>query len=175
MAIEDYNKHTPKIDPSSFIHASAIVIGDVTIGAHCSIWPLVTIRGDVNTIHIGNETNIQDNSVLHVTADSRFDPGGFPLTIGSRVTIGHQVILHACSLDDGCLIGMGSIVMDGVSIGAKAFIGAGSLVPPNKKIEGGYLWLGSPVKKIRKLNDDELESLEYSADHYMALKDSYMK
>ena len=174
MPIESYLDRFPRIDPTAFVHASAVVNGKVSIGAHSSIWPMVTIRGDVNEIRIGQSTNIQDGSVLHVTADSKYDPGGFPLIIGDHITVGHKVILHGCTIEDYCLIGMGSIIMDNVTIRTKALIGAGSLVPPGKTLVGGGLWLGSPVKRIRSLTAQELKILEYSANHYVELKNTYL-
>lgn len=170
MAIRDFEDHLPDIHPTSYIDDKALVIGDVTIGEHCSVWPFTVIRGDVNSIKIGNNTNIQDNSVLHVTHDGPYNPGGFNLQIGDDVTVGHRVILHGCHIGNHCLIGMGSTIMDGVKIEANTIIGAGSLVTPNKTLEPGYLWLGSPAQKVRKLTDEEIKSIAYSAQHYVKLK-----
>lgn len=173
MAIRDFEKHSPKIAASAFIDDMAVVIGDVEIGEEVSVWPTTVIRGDVNSIRIGARTNIQDGSVLHVTHDSEHAPGGFPLKIGEGVTVGHKVILHACTIGDYCLVGMGSTVLDGAVLEEKVMLGANSLVSPGKVLESGYLYLGSPAQKVRKLKDSELAWLEYSAAHYVVLKNRY--
>ena len=175
MTIRNFKDKKPNIHSSTFIDESALVLGDVKIGKDCSIWPMTVIRGDVNTIQIGNNTNIQDNSVLHVTHDGPYNPGGYNLKIGSNITVGHRVILHGCQIGDLCLIGMGSTIMDGVIIESNNIIGAGSLVTPNKHLESGYLWMGSPARKVRKLSDEEVESIEYSAQSYVKLKNRHQK
>jgi len=152
-----------------------LVVGDVVIGADSSIWPMTTVRGDVNSIRIGKRTNIQDGSILHVTHDGEFAPGGFELTIGDNVTVGHGVILHACTVGNFSLVGMGATVLDGAIIEDFAMVGAGSLVSPGKIIESGYLWLGAPARKVRELTDKEKKWLAYSADHYVNLKDRHRK
>lgn len=174
MAIRPFQEHTPTISNACYIDPDATIIGKVHIGEHCSVWPQVSIRGDVNSITIGSHTNVQDGSVLHVTADSPYVPGGFPLVIGQYVTIGHNVVLHACEVGNYSLIGMGSTILDGAKIGDHCLIGAGSLVPPKKELESGHLWLGNPVKKVRVLNEKELEMLEWSAQHYVDLKNQYL-
>ena len=174
MTIRNFENIKPDIHATTFVDDSAVVIGDVTIGEHCSIWPMTVIRGDVNSIQIGNNTNIQDNSVLHVTHDGPYTLGGYKLIIGSNVTVGHRVILHGCNVGDYCLIGMGATIMDGVIIEPYTLIGAGSLVTPNKKLESGYLWMGSPVRKVRQLTDEERQSIEYSAQNYVKLKNKYL-
>lgn len=173
MTIRNFENKKPTIHSSSFIDETALVLGEVVIGENCSIWPLTVIRGDVNSIHIGKNTNIQDNSVLHVTHDSAYNPGGFDLKIGNNVTVGHRVILHGCNIGDSCLIGMGATIMDGAVIESHTLIGAGSLVTPNKHLESGFLWMGSPARKVRKLSEDELESIEYSALNYVELKNRH--
>jgi len=175
MSIRSFQGISPSIANSAYIDVDAVVIGNVSIGADSSVWPTVAIRGDVQKITIGARTNIQDGSVIHVTADNQFNPGGFPTTIGNGVTVGHKAILHACTVEDYALIGMGAIILDGATIRAKALVGAGSVVGPGKDIEGGYLWLGSPAKKIRPLSEKELAYLEFSAQHYVDLKNKYMK
>ena len=174
MTIRTFNHISPDIDPTAYIDAAAMVIGDVTVAADASLWPMVVARGDVNTITIGARTNIQDGTVLHVSHDSEFAPGGFPLTIGADVTVGHQAILHGCTVEDRCLIGMAATVMDGAIVRSGAIVGAGSLVPPGKDLEGGYLWVGSPVRQARELRDGEKGFLEYSAQHYVELKNRHM-
>ena len=150
-----------------------MIIGDVEIGIQSSVWPLCVVRGDIHAIRIGERSNIQDGSILHVTHDSEFAPGGFKLTIGNDITVGHNVVLHACTVEDLCLIGMGSVVLDGSVVQSGAMVGAGSLVPPNKVLEGGYMWLGSPVKKVRQLTEKEKAFLSYSAKHYVDLKNRH--
>jgi len=173
MTIRAFRNNAPNIDDSAWVDDSAVVIGDVTIGENSSVWPLVVIRGDIHQIRIGNRSNIQDGSILHVTHVSQFNPDGFPLEIGSDVTIGHNVVLHGCSIQDRCLIGMGSTVLDGAVVESNIMVGANSLVPGGKHLESGFLWLGSPVKKIRPLNEHELRFLGYSAKNYHALAQEY--
>lgn len=175
MSVRSFQGITPAIASSAYIDEDCVIIGDVTIGADCSIWPTVVIRGDVHKITIGSRTNIQDGSVLHVTADNQYNPGGHPLTLGDGVTIGHKAILHACTVEDFALIGMNATILDGAIVKAKALVGAGSVVSPGKVIEGGYLWLGTPAKKVRELTEKELAYLEFSAQHYVDLKNKYMK
>ncbi|MDH5592341.1 MAG: gamma carbonic anhydrase family protein [Gammaproteobacteria bacterium] len=173
MAIRNFEDKQPDIHSSVFIDETALVVGDVQIGKNSSVWPLTVVRGDVNSIVIGENTNIQDNSVLHVSHAGPYNPGGFDLKIGDNVTVGHRVILHGCQIKDSCLIGMGSTIMDGVIIEPHTIIGAGSLVTENKHLESGYLWMGSPARQVRKLRNEEIESIEYSAQHYVRLKNSH--
>lgn len=174
MTIRSLENLHPHIADSAYVDESAQVIGDVTIGADASIWPTAVVRGDIHSIKIGARTNIQDGSILHVTHDSPFQSGGFSLELGENITVGHRVVLHGCTIGDNSLIGMGAVIMDGVRIDSGAFVGAGSLVPGGKHLQGGYLWLGSPVKRIRTLNDQEREYLGYSAKHYVELKNRYL-
>lgn len=175
MTIRKFENFTPDIDDSAYVDDTALVLGDVVIGADSSIWPMTAVRGDVNSIRIGKRTNIQDGSILHVTHDGEFAPGGFALTVGDDVTVGHGVILHACTVGNFALVGMGATVLDGAVVEDYAMIGAGSLVSPGKTIEGGYLWLGSPARKVRELTDKERKWLEYSAQHYVKLKNRHRK
>ena len=174
MSIKTYKGISPSIAARVFVDESAMVIGDVTLEQDSSIWPMCVVRGDVNRIHIGQRTNIQDGSVLHVTHPHTTMPEGFALTIGDNVTVGHKVILHGCHVHDNCLIGMGSTVMDGAVIHPYVILGAGSLVSPGKELEGGHLWLGSPARKVRPLTDDEYKWIDYSATHYVNLKNDYL-
>lgn len=174
MSIEVFEGVNPKINETAFVHDKAVVIGKVEIGADSSIWPGAVLRGDVNKITIGRATSIQDGSVLHVTHDGPYTPGGRGLIIGDNVTVGHSVTLHACTINNNCLIGIGSIILDNAILQNNVLLGAGSLVPPNKTLESGYLWLGNPVKKIRKLTDEEISFFEYSAKHYVKLKNKYL-
>jgi carbonic anhydrase/acetyltransferase-like protein (isoleucine patch superfamily) len=171
--IRDFGDLRPALHTTCWVDPTALVVGDVHIGAHSSVWPLCVLRGDIHRIAIGVRTNIQDGSVLHVTHDSRFAPGGYSLTVGDEVTVGHKVILHGCTIGDRCLIGMGSIVMDGAVIESGAMLAAGSLVPPGKRLGGGFLWRGAPARRARPLTDEEKEYLEYSAAQYARLKDRY--
>ena len=172
MTIRKFENHAPKIHSSTYIDETALVSGNVEIGEDSSVWPMTVIRGDVNFIMIGKRSNIQDASVLHVTHASReyTTETGYPLIIGDDVTVGHKALLHACEIGNRVLVGMGSIVMDGVIVEDETIIAAGSLVPPRKILESGYLWVGSPVKKSRPLTDKEKTYLKYSAEHYVRLK-----
>jgi carbonic anhydrase/acetyltransferase-like protein (isoleucine patch superfamily) len=172
--ISAYQGIFPQLGDSVYIHPSANVIGDVVLGDHASVWPGTVIRGDVNHIRIGAGSNIQDLSVLHVSHKSSWDVDGSPLIIGENVTIGHKVVLHGCNIADECLIGMGSIVMDKVIVQKHVLLGAGSLVPEGKVLESGYLYLGSPAKKVRALSDQEIAHFMYSANHYIKLKNIYL-
>ena len=174
MTIRTFEQYTPRIAGSAFVDDSAVVTGNVVVGADSSVWPVCSVRGDIHSIRIGERTNIQDGSILHVTHDSEFAPGGNALSIGSDVTVGHSAVVHACTIEDLCLIGMGSVLLDGAVVKSGAIIGAGSLVPPGRELEGGYLWLGSPVKRVRELTDNEKAFLQYSAAHYVDLKNRHM-
>jgi carbonic anhydrase/acetyltransferase-like protein (isoleucine patch superfamily) len=167
--IRPFAKKSPSIATDAWVDDSALIIGDVGIGSHSSVWPMAVIRGDVQRIRVGSGTNIQDGSVLHVSHDSRFLPGGSPLQVGDRVTVGHRVILHGCEVGDGCFIGMGSTILDGAVLEPGVMLGAGTLVASGKRLEGGYLWLGSPARRVRPLTEGEREYMDYSADHYIRL------
>lgn len=174
MTIQSFAALHPNIAENVFIDETAVVIGDVHIGADTSIWPLTVLRGDVNTIIIGQRTSIQDGSIVHVTHRGIYHPDGYATVIGDDVTVGHRVILHGCNISDRCLIGMGSCIMDGAIIESEVVLAAGSLVPPGKILQGGHLWLGTPVRCIRKLTDQETEHLLYSANQYVKLKNQYL-
>ncbi len=175
MTIRSFKGISPSIAATAYVDEHALAIGDVTVGDDASLWPMVVARGDVHAISIGRRTNIQDGSVLHVTQDNEFSPGGHPLRIGDDVTVGHNVTLHACTIEDLCLIGMGSTILDGAVVRSRVMVGAGSLVTPGKELEGGYLYLGSPAKKARPLTEQELRYLTYSSGHYVALKDQHRR
>lgn len=174
MAIRPFLQHFPRIAASTYVDEMAAIIGDVTIGEDSSIWPFASIRGDVQKISIGHRTSIQDGCVLHVTHDSQYNPGGFKLSIGSDVTVGHKVTLHACTISDNCIVGMNSVVLDGAVVESNVIVGAGSLVPPGKILTSGFLWLGSPVVKKRPLTPEELGFIQYSAQSYVTLKNNYL-
>ncbi|MGZ5008252.1 MAG: gamma carbonic anhydrase family protein [Methylobacter sp.] len=174
MAIRHFKNKQPKIGKSVFIDDSAVVIGDVTLGDDVSIWPTTVLRGDVERIAIGDGTNVQDGSVLHVTHAGKYTGQGYPLTIGKGVTIGHRAVVHACTVGDYCLVGIGAIIMDGAVLEDYVMLGAGSLVPPGKKLESGYLYVGVPARQARPLNESEKEFLEYSSQQYIHLKNEYL-
>ena len=167
--IRSFDQKAPRIANPCWIDPTALVIGEVSIGKNSSLWPGVIVRGDIQAISIGEESNVQDGSVLHVSHDSEFLPGGAPLIIGSRVTIGHNAILHGCQIEDSTLIGMGAIVMDQAIVRTHTVVGAGSVVPGGKELESGYLYLGSPARRVRKLTEQELDYFDYSAQHYVKL------
>ena len=175
MNIRPYLDTQPNIADSAYIDPAAVVIGDVVLGEHTSVWPCAVIRGDVNHIRIGNRSNVQDLSMLHVSHKSADKPDGSPLLIGEDVTIGHRVVLHGCIIGNRVLVGMGSTILDDAIIEDDVMIGAGSLVPPRKRIESGYLYVGSPVKQVRPLNDEEKKFLVYSAKHYIHIAEQYPK
>ncbi len=173
--IQSFQNHAPQLASSVYVHHSATVIGHVSCAENVSIWPGAVIRGDINFIRIGMGSNIQDCAVLHVNHQSAYDPAGSPLIIGNNVTIGHSVILHGCTIEDESLIGMGSIVMDKVIVQKNVLVAAGSLVPEGKVLESGYLYMGSPVKKIRALKADEIAFFMVSANNYIQLKNQYLQ
>lgn len=174
MSIRKFNDKKPLIGRSVFIDESAVVIGDVVLGDDVSVWPSTVIRGDVESIRIGDGTNVQDGSVLHVSHEGPFSPQGQPLTIGKGVTIGHNAVVHACTVGDYCLIGIGAIILDGAVLEDYVMLGAGALVAPGKKLDSGYLYVGSPAKQVRPLSDREKEFLEYSYQHYIQLKNEHL-
>ncbi len=175
MAVRKFNDKQPKIGKSVFIDDSAVVIGDVTLGDDVSIWPTTVIRGDVESVVIGDGTNVQDGSILHVTHAGKYTDQGYPLTIGKGVTIGHRAVVHACTVGDYCLIGIGAIIMDGAVLEDYVMLGAGALVPPGKRLKSGHLYVGIPAKPVRALDETEKEFLEYSSKQYIQLKNEYLK
>ena len=157
----------PQLDASVFLAPSACVIGDVQIGARSSLWFNVVVRGDVNFIRIGNRTNIQDGSIIHVTRDTH------PTVIGNDVSVGHSVTLHGCTVHDGCLIGIGAIVLDGAVIGASSLVAAGSVVSPGTQIPPRSLVMGSPGRVKRALTEDECQNIHLIAERYIQYQDDY--
>lgn len=174
MSISNYLDAQPQLADRVYLHASAQVIGSVQIGPDSSIWCNAVLRGDVNDIVIGRGSNIQDFTMGHVSHRSPSKPNGSPLIIGDYVTIGHGVMLHGCRIGNECLIGMGSIVMDDVIVEEHVMIGAGSLVPPGKTLESGFLYVGRPALKVRALTEAEIAYLRYSAEHYVRVKNNYL-
>ncbi len=163
-----YNGASPKVHPSVFLAQNTVVIGDVEIGEDSSVWFGTVIRGDVNYIRIGKGTNIQDNSVVHVTHETH------PTIVGDYVTVGHRVILHGCKVGNYVLIGMGAVVMDGVEIEDFVLVGAGALLTPNKRFPSYTLVAGFPAKVVRELRQEEVELIKQSAMNYIAYKNSYL-
>ncbi|QFI39641.1 gamma carbonic anhydrase family protein [Moritella marina ATCC 15381] len=174
-SLRKYQGIAPQIANSAYIDKSTVLIGDISIAEDASIWPLVAARGDVNKISIGARTNVQDGCILHVTRKSPANPVGIPLVIGEDVTVGHKALLHACTIGDRVLVGMGAIILDGAIIEDDVMIGAGTLVPPRKTLVSGYLYIGSPAKQARKLTVDEVVFLKQSADNYVVLKNEYIE
>ncbi len=172
--LRSYKGITPFLGSNVYIDSSAILVGDITLSDDVSLWPLVAARGDVNKISIGARTNIQDGSVLHVTRKSASNPDGNPLIIGEDVTVGHKCMLHGCQLGDRILVGMGAIIMDGVAVEDDVFIGAGSVVTPNKTLKSGFLYVGNPAKKVRPLKASEVAFLKQSSINYVELKNDYL-
>ncbi len=169
MSLRCFEGRCPRLASGAWVDPTAVLVGDVTLGSSVSAWPHCVIRGDIHRIEIGAETNIQDGSILHVSHDSRFHPGGAPLIIHDRVTVGHQVVLHGCEVGALCLIGIGARVLDRAILEPRTMIGAGALVPPGKRLQGGFLYLGTPARRARTLTDQELEYLDYTAAHYVRL------
>jgi carbonic anhydrase/acetyltransferase-like protein (isoleucine patch superfamily) len=158
-----------------FVDSSAVVIGKVTLGDDASIWPNAVIRGDVQAISVGARTSIQDGSVLHVTSPNPVYPEGLPLIIGSDVTVGHSVTLHACTISNFCLIGMGSVLLDAVHAEEFVMVGAGSVVTPRTRLTTMGLYVGNPARRIRELKESEIETIKHSAKHYVKVKDNYLR
>ncbi len=167
MSILPFKNKVPKINPDCFIAHNSTIIGDVEIDSQSSIWFGTVIRGDVFNIRIGCKTNIQDNSVVHVTTNK------YPTLIGNQVTIGHSVTLHGCTIDDNVLVGIGSIIMDKTEIGEWSIIAAGSVVKPGTKIPSGKLWGGLPAKEIRNIDEKEIEWIKELSRNYMDLSKEY--
>lgn len=174
--ILNYKRLTPEIGKGTWIAPDATVIGNVAIGEDCSVWFGSVIRGDIHYIKIGNRTNVQDLSVIHVTHYRKKDMSdGFPTIIGCNVTIGHKVMLHGCKINDSCLIGMNAVIMDGAEINRESIVAAGAVVTQNKKFPSQSLILGAPAKAVRKLTEQEIESIYYSANQYVSYKNVYLK
>lgn len=157
----------PTIHPTAFIAPGAVVIGDVHIGAHSNIWFGCVVRGDVNHIRIGERTNIQDGTIVHVTRKTG------PTIIGSNITIGHLALLHACTLEDNCFIGMGAKILDDAVVESHSMVAAGALVTPKKRVLKGQLWAGNPAKHMRDLSEKDLEFFPISAENYVQLAEEY--
>lgn len=173
MNIRPFKQYTPNIHSSCMVDESAVVIGQVELAEDVSIWPTAVLRGDVNFIRIGARSNVQDGSVLHVTHRKPDRPEGSPLVVGEDVTVGHKVVLHGCTIGNRVLVGMGAVVLDDAVVDDEVIIGAGSLVPPRKHLKSGYLYVGSPVKQVRALSEEERAFLKQSAVNYVAWAAEY--
>ena len=165
--IREFNGIEPRIHETAYVTDDAVIVGDVEIGEDVSVWFGSVLRGDVNYIRIGARTNIQDQTIIHVSSK------GLPTIIEEEVTVGHRVTLHACHVERGCLIGIGAILMDGVRVGANSLVGAGSLLTPGTQIPPRSLVIGSPARVKRELKDDELASLAQSWKNYVELASEY--
>lgn len=172
--LRKFKECEPVLGAAVFVDETAVVIGGVTLGDDVSIWPTAVVRGDVESIRIGKGTNVQDGSVLHVSHAGDYSDKGHPLTIGEGVTIGHKAVVHACTVGNYCLVGIGAIILDDAILEDYVMLGAGALVPPGKRLESGFLYVGVPAKQVRPLKDSEKEFLEYSYKHYIQLKNEYL-
>jgi len=173
-SLRSFDNHRPLIGERVLIDPSAVVLGEVTLGDDVSVWPTTVVRGDMHWIRVGERTSIQDGSVLHITHAGPFNADGWPLDIGSEVTIGHNATLHGCRIGNRVLIGMGATVMDGAVVEDNVVIAAGALVTPGKRLESGFLSAGSPARQMRALSDREMSFFTYSADNYVRLKDKHI-
>lgn len=173
-AIRPWKGITPTLGERVYVDPSSLVLGDVTLGDDSSVWPMAVVRGDMHRIRIGARVSVQDGSVLHITHASDFNPGGFPLTIGDDVTIGHRAILHGATLGSRILVGMGAIVMDGAVVEDEVIIAAGAVVTPGRRLEGGHVYAGNPAKALRPLKEKERAFFPYTAGNYVRLKDDYL-
>ena len=167
--LRPYRNTVPTIDPSAYVDESAQVIGDVVVGAECSIWLNAVVRGDVNSIRIGRQSNLQDGVIVHVNHDP-----SYPTTVGERVTVGHAAILHGCVIGDRCLIGMGAILLNGSHVGSDSIVAAGTLVPERAIIPPRSLVMGSPGRVRRALTDRELDFILEGAANYVRYRLDYM-
>lgn len=165
--LEPYRGQSPRVDPSAFVHPSAVLIGDVRIGAHASVWPTATLRGDDGAIVIGQRSSIQDGTVIHATE------GLSNTTIGNQVTVGHRVILHGCRVHDDCIIGMGAIVLDNAVVEAGSIVGAGAVIPMGKVVAAGSVVVGNPFKVIRTTTAKDRDWIRYSWNAYVERGEEY--
>lgn len=172
--LRPYLDHWPVLGQRVYLDPAATIIGDVALGDDVSVWPGCVLRGDVNHIRVGARSNIQDGTIVHTSHHSPFNKAGHPTLIGQDVTIGHGTIIHACTIEDLCLVGMGACILDGATVRKYGFLGAGAVLGPGKVVGEAELWLGNPARFVRKLSDRDIESLHYSAAHYVRLKDTYL-
>jgi len=173
-SIRSFHGFSPEVSPTAYIDPAAHVIGHVAVGHDASIWPTAVVRGDAHRIRIGERTNVQDGALLLVTHDTQYTLGGFALTIGSDVTIGHGAVLHGCTVQDASLIGMRATIMDGSLVKRHALVGAGAVVPQGRIVGEGELWVGNPARCVRLLSSDEIQQIYYVARQYVKLKSEYL-
>lgn len=167
--IRPFQGKMPKVDETAFVAETATLIGDIEIGAESSIWYGCVLRGDVNHIRVGARSNIQDGSVVHVTSKTH------PTLIGDDVLVGHNAVIHGCTLEDGAFVGMGAIVLDGAVVEGGAMVAAGALVAPNKRVKSGELWAGNPARKMRDLTPEQQAGLKAGTAHYVNVANLYKK
>lgn len=172
--IRSYLNHQPTIEDAVYIDPLAVVIGDCHLSTEVSLWPFAVVRADVNHIHIGARSNVQDHAMLHVSHKNADNPQGAPLWIGEDVTIGHHAVLHGCTVGNRVLVGIQTVILDKAVIEDDVLIGAGSLVPPRKVLQSGYLYVGNPVRQVRPLSEAERAFLPYSAAHYVTVMHHYL-
>ena len=175
MSIRSHAGLHPSLATGVYIDPDSVVIGDVEIGEGSSVWPMTVIRGDIHRIRIGKRTSVQDGSILHVTHAGPYNPDGFPLIIGDDVTIGHKAMLHGCTIGNRILIGMAAVIMDGAVVNDEVIIAAGTLVPPGKVLESGYLYKGNPARQARTLTEKELTFFIYTSKRYVDLAAKYLQ
>lgn len=169
MPVFPYQDREPRLGPRTFIAPGAVVVGDVETGEDVSIWFGSVVRGDVNFIRIGDKTNVQDGTIIHVTHETH------PTVLGAGVVVGHQAVLHGCTIEDGALVGIGARVLDGAVVEAGAQVGAGAIVTPGHRVPAGHLALGIPARVHRELSDEEKANIVAIRDRYVALKDRYRR
>ncbi|MFQ6372565.1 gamma carbonic anhydrase family protein [Shewanella sp. YIC-542] len=170
-----YKGISPSLGQRVYVDRACVLVGDITLADDASVWPLVAARGDVNRIVIGQRSNVQDGAVLHVTRSSDANPEGYPLLIGDDVTVGHKAMLHGCTIGNRVLVGMGAIILDNAVVEDDVIVAAGSVVPPGKRLQSGYLYMGNPARQARPLTEAEHEFLPLSADNYVRLKNDYLQ
>ena len=173
-SLRSYEGKKPLTGQRVLIDPSAVVLGDVQLSEDVSVWPQVSIRGDMHRISVGARTSVQDGCVLHITHAGPYNPDGWPLLIGEDVTIGHNATLHGCTVGDRVLVGMGATVMDGAVVESDVVIAAGALVTPGKRLRSGHLYAGSPAREVRELSEGEMNYFTYSASNYVKLKDRHI-
>ncbi len=172
-SIRQFDQFTPQISPLAYIDMAATVIGRASIGEESSVWPGAVVRADVHSIRIGARTNIQDGALLHVTHDMQYTLGGFALNVGDEVSVGHGAVLHGCTVQDACVIGMNAVVLDGVLVKRHSMIGAGAIVTQGKVVGEGELWVGNPARCVRTLSPEEIRRIHYVARQYVSLQVHY--
>lgn len=173
-SLRPFGGHQPVIGERVLIDPSAVVLGEVELGDDVSVWPTAVVRGDMHWIRVGARSSVQDGSVLHITHAGPYNADGWPLDIGSEVTIGHNATLHGCRVGNRVLVGMGATVMDGAVVEDDVVIAAGALVTPGKHLASGYLYAGTPARQMRALSEREMGFFSYSADNYVHLKDRHL-